>query len=287
MLNKLKNGLIVNLGIFIMILNILVSPIQAYEYMGDDVSIDDSVSASELEDVDGEISELTVELGDSESEISTNGISLPNKLILSLTPQADGFDLRVKNVGIDAVSRISINIRIYTYGGDFVTAKTISDTNAKPGTTKYTWKIEKAKTVQETVKWSGFAEDGDERITLPLGTTYRYNFVGGAFGSMKAYEGERHHIPSKSVNGLSESSGPAIRMLKEDHKNTASWGKTSDAVKYRETEKKLVQQGKFDEAMQMGVDDIRKNFGTKYDKAIDQMIDYAERKGYIEPGSVK
>ena len=33
--------------------------------------------------------------------------------------------------------------------------------------------------------------------------------------------------------------------------------------------------------MQMDIDDIHSKFGSKYDKAIDQMRDYAREKGWI------
>ncbi len=75
-------------------------------------------------------------------------------------------------------------------------------------------------------------------------------------------------------------------MLKEDHKKTASYGSGLAAIKYRENQRALVNAGKFDEAMQMDVDDIRSKFGSKYNKAIDEMIEYAEGKGYISKGDV-
>jgi len=90
-----------------------------------------------------------------------------------------------------------------------------------------------------------------------------------------------------SVNGLSKYSGPAIRMLTDDHKDTASYGSSTESKQYRAEQAKHIANGDFDKAMQMDVDDIRDLFGNKYDYAIDEMIEYAESKGYIDKGSVK
>ena len=85
---------------------------------------------------------------------------------------------------------------------------------------------------------------------------------------------EVHHMPAKSVTGLSRNNGPAIKMEKEDHEATASWGRKSTACDYRAKQKELIDSGLFLEAVQMDIDDIHKNFGNKYDDAIEQMMDY-------------
>src|SRR5438309_356514 len=88
---------------------------------------------------------------------------------------------------------------------------------------------------------------------------------------------ESHHMPAKSVNGLHPDKGPAIQMDPEDHEDTASHGSKGDeARRYRERQRALIEQGRFGEAIQMDIDDIRKKFGTKYDKAIQEMIDNLE-----------
>lgn len=140
--------------------------------------------------------------------------------------------------------------------------------------------------MQETVVFSGYAIDG-VKYDLGSTTTYRYNFVGGAYGSMLAYEGQRHHIPSDSVSTVTTYSGPAIRMLKEDHRMTASCGGSTAAKNFRAKEEALINAGKFDEAMQLGIDDVRSLFGSKYNRAIEQMISYAVKQGYIKAGAVK
>lgn len=88
-------------------------------------------------------------------------------------------------------------------------------------------------------------------------------------------------MPANSVNGLETADGPAIVMEKGDHQETASWGNSREAREYRAKQAELVKQGKFEEAMQMDIDDIHDKFGSKYDDAIAQMTDVAKEKGLI------
>lgn len=107
---------------------------------------------------------------------------------------------------------------------------------------------------------------------------------GGAYKDVRTPGREAHHMPAKSVSPLSEREGPAISMAPTDHRQTASWGRREEAKAYREKQKQLIEQGRFKEAQQMDVDDIRSNFGDKYDREIPQMQDYTnelERKGLI------
>ena len=92
---------------------------------------------------------------------------------------------------------------------------------------------------------------------------------------------EVHHMPAADVNGLAFQDGPAIKMDKDDHRQTASCGNSLEAREYRAEQAKLIQEGNFKEAMQMDIDDLHDKFGDKYDDAIDQMISYAEEKGLI------
>jgi hypothetical protein len=105
---------------------------------------------------------------------------------------------------------------------------------------------------------------------------------GGAHSSMEAWDGERNHIPPQSITGLSEGKGPAIWMEKPDHLKTKSWGSGPGPEEWRATQKKLIDQGRLQEAVQMDIDDIRKQFGTKYDKGIQEMLDYMKTLNPIE-----
>lgn len=103
---------------------------------------------------------------------------------------------------------------------------------------------------------------------------------GGRFGNIfKEGEGdtvEVHHMPADSVTELSRNDGPAIKMDKMDHRETASWGNSREAREYRNRQKELIDEGKFDEALQMDMDDIHEKFGDKYDNAINEMLEYID-----------
>ena len=62
-----------------------------------------------------------------------------------------------------------------------------------------------------------------------------------------------------------------------DHKRTASHGSGAQAVEYRARQKKLIDEGRVQEAIQMDVNDIRAKFGNKYDVAIKEMQNYAKK----------
>lgn len=82
-------------------------------------------------------------------------------------------------------------------------------------------------------------------------------------------------MPSQQASPLSKADGPAIRMSPEDHRKTASYGgrEGSPQQAYRDKQADLINQGKFDDAFMMDVDDIQSKFGNKYDNAILEAID--------------
>ena len=88
---------------------------------------------------------------------------------------------------------------------------------------------------------------------------------------------EVHHMPADSASNLERGDGPAIKMEKEDHRQTASCGMSREAREYREKQKELIEQGKFREALQMDIDDIHEKFGDKYDDAIKEMLEYVDQ----------
>lgn len=151
------------------------------------------------------------------------------------------------------------------------------------GTTTYTWKIDKSDSVYETVYLAGIGIDGTQK--MPFGTnSIRYNFAGGKYGTMKALGGQRHHMPSsqalKATGILTTYNGPCIRMIKNDHYRTASYGSTESAVTFREKEVFQIRRGKFLAAQQFGVKDIKKLFVKRYNTAINEMISYTKRLGF-------
>jgi hypothetical protein len=99
---------------------------------------------------------------------------------------------------------------------------------------------------------------------------------------------EVHHIPSREaveasgvyyMNGgkLDDGSPPAILMDYNDHRLTASCGNEYNAIEYRKKQLNLINEGKFDCAQKMDIDDIRRHFGNKYDRFIDQAIEHTRR----------
>jgi hypothetical protein len=68
--------------------------------------------------------------------------------------------------------------------------------------------------------------------------------------------------------GCGNGSQTSVRMKYEDHVDTASWGKSNDAARFRKAQAELVGKEKWSEAFDMGVDDL-KQFGDVYDAGIE------------------
>lgn len=104
---------------------------------------------------------------------------------------------------------------------------------------------------------------------------------GGSYKDVRVDgEGEKyevHHMPADSASNLERGDGPAIKMEKADHRQTASCGMSREAREYRDKQRELIEQGKFREALQMDIDDIHEKFGEKYDDAIKEMLDYVDQ----------
>jgi RHS repeat-associated protein len=90
---------------------------------------------------------------------------------------------------------------------------------------------------------------------------------------------ERNHIPARDAYlgigtaKLGYGPGPAIRMDYDDHRNFISTGSGRASQAWRAKQADLIRQGKFDVAMKMDIGKIRKQYGTKYDAAIKEMVD--------------
>jgi filamentous hemagglutinin len=98
---------------------------------------------------------------------------------------------------------------------------------------------------------------------------------------------DSHHTPAKDSykhTKLDKNDGPAIKMDPADHRRTASNGSMPGSDVYRNKQKALIDQGKFKEAIQMDVDDIKGKFPGKYDACLDQMLAYADT---IDPKLLK
>ena len=84
-------------------------------------------------------------------------------------------------------------------------------------------------------------------------------------------------MPADCTTELKRNDGPAIKMDKEDHRETASCGNSKEARDYQARQKELIKDGKFREALQMDIDDIHEKFGDKYDDAISEMLEYVSK----------
>ena len=85
-------------------------------------------------------------------------------------------------------------------------------------------------------------------------------FMGGRYGQIKGKipGNEAHHMPADSVSPFPKSQGPAVSIPKKLHQETKSWGRSSDAKEWRRILKELMENGKFNDAQQMDIDDLRK-----------------------------
>lgn len=96
-------------------------------------------------------------------------------------------------------------------------------------------------------------------------------------------------MPANSINGLPLDRGPAIQLEIADHLRTASHG-TQELIgaqyRYRVRQQQFIQQGRFGEAIQMDIDNVRSLFGNKSDQEIREMpysLDASMRNGLRTP----
>ncbi len=66
--------------------------------------------------------------------------------------------------------------------------------------------------------------------------------------------------------------GPAIRMDAEDHRELTSTGSSKESEQWRAKQRKLINEGAWDKAMKMDIDEIRELYGNKYDTHIKDMV---------------
>jgi hypothetical protein len=114
-------------------------------------------------------------------------------------------------------------------------------------------------------------------------------FRGGRHGTTKGpkHDGlDSHHMPADSINGPPTDKGPAIQMLPEHHKMTASHGSGKSATLHRDQQAALIKQDQFGAAMQLDIDNTRELFDDMYNDAIGEMLDSADEwmlRGLTEP----
>ena len=111
--------------------------------------------------------------------------------------------------------------------------------------------------------------------------------------------GEVNHIPAwNSIELAAEmnptlqnlpthGTTPSIHMDKPEHRAMSTTGSSIEAKQWRNKQAELISQGKFAEAMEMDIDETISKYGKKYDEHINEMIDYAYNKGYIDDNGRK
>ena len=200
-------------------------------------------------------------------------------MVGTLTPGNLGYVVAFVNTGVDRISKVSFTLTVYNYQGGLVATKTDTLKNLPVGTTTYTWVLSKSESIYETIYLTGAGSDGGEKYVFDTNTV-RYNFAGGKYGTMKALGGQKHHMPSSnaltSTGVLSTYNGACVRMITNDHYQTASYGNSISAQAFRADEIELIKAGKFLAAQRLGTTDLKNLFGTKYDKAISEMVSYTK-----------
>lgn len=105
--------------------------------------------------------------------------------------------------------------------------------------------------------------------------------LGGSYSDVKKFSDgeihEVHHMPADSASYLERGDGPAIKMERADHRQTASCGASREAREYQAVQKDLINDGKFREALQMDITDVKEKFGSKYDAGISQLLSYVDK----------
>lgn len=108
----------------------------------------------------------------------------------------------------------------------------------------------------------------------------------------------RHHIIAAEViknnpgvaatvgkpgsKGLNRSNAPAVQLTPEDHMLTESWGRSREAVEYRQRQEQLFREGNTDQIFQEEYDFLTNpQFQGRYDQALDEAVEYALKEGFI------
>ena len=102
---------------------------------------------------------------------------------------------------------------------------------------------------------------------------------------------DSHHMPDRNADpSVHPDDGPAIQMDPPDHHATSSNGRNgAEAARYRAESAELIREGRYREAMAREIRDARRaaeeasKDPTKYNEAIQEMLEYARRVGQLPP----
>jgi hypothetical protein len=120
---------------------------------------------------------------------------------------------------------------------------------------------------------------GIERLKGENGTC-----MGGRYEDLSKIAGpdqEVHHLPPASVTDLQKKDGPAIIMDRDDHRKLESTGqsKGGEASDFRQDIRDKYDAGHWKQAIEHSVTEVQMQFDSKYDEAMKQAWQYAERSG--------
>jgi len=107
------------------------------------------------------------------------------------------------------------------------------------------------------------------------------DFKGGAYKDMKNPVGDgldAHHMPADSTTSIPINEGPAIQMIPEDHAMTSSYKNTPLSKAYRAEIQGKIENGDMRGAMAQEIKDVKDATGSKYNKAMQEMLKYAKDK---------
>ncbi|HMV54817.1 MAG TPA: RHS repeat-associated core domain-containing protein [Rhodocyclaceae bacterium] len=110
----------------------------------------------------------------------------------------------------------------------------------------------------------------------------------GTYGGERATHvgGEVNHVPAygsyKNVpKAPTHYSGPAYPMQTADHRAMSSTGSSKNAQAWRARQNALIQQGRWDRAILMDIQDSKMRYGNKYSADMKRMVGAAQRQGLI------
>ena len=82
-------------------------------------------------------------------------------------------------------------------------------------------------------------------------------------------------MPARSISPIDAEKGPAIKMERDEHRLTSSYGSGPGAVEHRAKIKEMIDKGEWRQALATEIRDVRRVAGTKYNQAIKEMLKYA------------
>lgn len=152
----------------------------------------------------------------------------------------------------------------------------------------HSWKTPKNKVSDSFTYTVTVENDGQRFVYNETEHKYqRYNFAAGAYNSLEALGGERHHFVSRDAltkAKFNAQTAPSIRMMKDDHLLTPNWGRGALADAYRAKEGEFLKAQKYYELLNWELEEFGKlqdperkfsSLKAKYAPELSVLIDYA------------